>query len=137
MRRGKSLRSEVLRRAFLPALASIRYWSVLIGPGMASFNALMFATALYRTRLVLRAIPALGLVGAPLFIVFVVANMLGLSGPGTLFQGIAVAPFFIWELVVGLWMTFKGFDRSSRILSDANDSSAPAPMAAATTAGVA
>lgn len=121
----------------VPALAAIRYWSVLIGPGMASFNALMFATALYRSRLVPRAIPALGLIGAPLFIAFVVANMLGLSGPGTLWQGIAVAPFFIWELVVGLWMTFKGFDRSARILTGIAGTPAPAPLAATTTAGVA
>lgn len=121
----------------VPALAAIRYWSVLIGPGMASFNALMFATALYRARLVPRAIPALGLAGAPLFIVFVVANMLGLSGPGTLWQAIAVAPFFIWELVVGLWMTFKGFDRSARILTDHGAAATRAPLATTTTAGVA
>ena len=42
-----------------------------------------------------------------------VATMLGLTGPYTVFQGIAVAPFFIWELVIGLWMTFKGFNRDA------------------------
>jgi hypothetical protein len=101
----------------VPALAAIRHWSVVIGPGMASFNALMFATLLYRGRLVPRAIPALGIVGAPLFIAFIVATMLGITGPGTIWQGIAVAPFFIWELVVGLWMTFKGFSRTSPIVA--------------------
>lgn len=100
-----------------PALAAIRFWTVVIGPGMAAFNALMFGTLLYRSRLVPRAIPALGIVGAPLLIAFVVATMLGITGPGTVWQAIAVAPFFIWELVVGLWMTFKGFDRSAPIIA--------------------
>lgn len=99
------------------ALVAVRDWSIVIGPGMASFNALMFATLLYRARLVPRSIPALGLIGAPVFIAYVIGTMLGVTGPGTIFQVIAVAPFFIWELAVGLWMTFKGFDRSSPILA--------------------
>ena len=82
---------------------------------MAAFNALMLGTALYRARLVPRAIPALGIIGAPILITFVIGTILGVPGPGTLFQGIAVMPFFIWELVLGLWLTFKGFNESSPI----------------------
>ena len=99
------------------ALVAIRHWSVVIGPGMAGFNALMFGTLLYRSRLVPRAIPALGIVGAPLIISWVVGTMLGVTGPGTAWQAIAVAPFFFWELIVGLWMTFKGFNRSAPIIA--------------------
>lgn len=110
------------------ALVGVRDWSLVIGPGMASFNALMFGTLLYRARLVPRAIPALGLIGAPLFITFVMGTMLGITGPGTLWQIIAVAPFFIWELLVGLWMTFKGFDRSSPIIAGVTHQTAAAPL---------
>jgi hypothetical protein len=98
-------------------LVAVRDWAIVIGPGMAAFNALVFGTLLYRARLVPRAIPALGIVGAPLLISWVVGTMLGITGPFTVWQGIAVAPFFIWELVVGLWMTFKGFSPSSPIIS--------------------
>lgn len=118
-----------------PALAAIRFWTVLIGPGMAAFNALMFGTLLYRSRLVPRAIPALGIVGAPLLISFVVGTMLGVTGPGTVWQAVAVAPFFFWELVVGLWMTFKGFERSARLL--AVPSPATSTVAVAARAGAA
>ena len=118
-----------------PALAGFRFWSIVIGPGMAGFNALMFATLLYRGRLVPRAIPALGIVGSPLLIGWVAGTMLGLTGPGTVAQGIAVAPFFIWELVVGLWMTFKGFDHASPIVAAA--SAAPSRVALAAEGGVA
>jgi hypothetical protein len=94
-------------------LAAVRDWAMVIGPNMAAFNALMLGTALYKGRLVPRAIPALGLIGAPILITFVIGTILGLTGPGTAFQAIAVMPFFIWELVLGLWLTFKGFNPSS------------------------
>jgi hypothetical protein len=95
------------------ALVAVRDWAMTLGPNMAGFNALMLGTALYRARLVPRAIPALGIVGAPILISYVIGNILGLTGPGTLFQGIAVLPFFTWELVLGLWLTFKGFNESA------------------------
>jgi uncharacterized protein DUF4386 len=97
------------------ALVAIRQWAMAIGPNVAGFNALMLGTALYRARLVPRAIPALGIIGAPLIIAYVIGNILGFTGPGTLFQGIAVFPFFTWELLIGLWMTFKGFNEHSRL----------------------
>ena len=97
------------------ALVGIRQWAMTIGPNMAGFNALMLGTALYRARLVPRAIPALGIMGAPIIIASVIGTIMGVTGPGTLFQGIAVAPFFIWELLIGLWMTFKGFNEHSRL----------------------
>ena len=95
------------------ALVAIRDWAMTIGPNMAAFNALMLGTALYRARLVPRAIPALGLIGAPILISYTIGAILGLTGPGSPFQVVAVMPFFIWELVLGLWLTFKGFNESS------------------------
>jgi hypothetical protein len=97
------------------ALIDVRTWAMVIGGNMAAFNALMLGTALYRARLVPRAIPALGLVGAPILITWVIAMILGLTGPGTPFHVLAVLPFFIWELVLGLWLTFKGFNENSPI----------------------
>jgi Domain of unknown function (DUF4386) len=95
------------------ALVALRHWAMVIGPNMAAFNALMLGTALYRARLVPRPLPALGIIGAPILISYVVLTILGWNLQGTLFQVIAVMPFFIWELVLGLWLTFKGFNESS------------------------
>jgi len=97
------------------ALVAVRNWAILLGSNMAPFNALMLGTALYRARLVPRAIPALGLIGAPILIAWVAAKILGLSEPGTAFHTFAVAPFFFWELALGLWLTFKGFNNDSPI----------------------
>ena len=103
--------------SFVPAglaLVDIRTWAMVIGGNMAAFNALMLGTALYKARLVPRAIPALGIVGAPILITWVIGMILGLTGTGTLFHVIAVMPFFIWELALGLWLTFKGLTSSPR-----------------------
>ena len=101
-------------------LVDVRDWTFILGPVlMAALNALMFGTLLYRGRLVPRAIPVVGLIGAPVAITFVIATMLGYSEFGSTFQGIAGAPFFIWELAVGLWMVFKGFDRKAPVVAAA------------------
>lgn len=100
-------------------LVAVRDWTFVIGPSMASLNALVFGTALFRARLVPRAIPALGIAGAPILMSFVVATMLGLSELGTAFHSIAALPFFFWELAVALWLVFKGFDRHSPIVAAA------------------
>jgi hypothetical protein len=97
------------------ALVAVRNWAIVIGSNMAPFNALMLGTALYRARLVPRWMPALGLVGAPILISFVIGMILGVAQVGTVFHVVAVMPFFIWELVLGLWLTFKGFNENSPI----------------------
>jgi hypothetical protein len=96
-------------------LVAIRTAAMTIGPNMAGFNALMLGTALYRARLVPRWLPALGIVGAPILIGYVVLSILGVHLAGTPFQAVAVFPFFTWELVLGLWLTFKGFNEHSRL----------------------
>jgi hypothetical protein len=97
------------------ALVAVRNWAIVIGSNMAPFNALMLGTALYRARLVPRWMPALGLVGAPILITFVIGMILGVAQVGTPFHVVAVLPFFVWELALGLWLTFKGFNESAPI----------------------
>jgi hypothetical protein len=92
------------------ALVTIRNWSFLFGPGfMACINAVLFGTLLYRSGLVPRIIPTIGLIGAPLLFT---ANMLTLFGHNTQTGGwtmLATVPVATWELSVGFYMTFKGF----------------------------
>ena len=117
-------------------LVGVRDWTFIIGPSlMPGFNALLFATVLYRTRLVPRLIPAMGLVGAPLLIASTTGIILGINELGSTFSVLATVPIFFWELSVGLWMTFKGFNRNAPILaSDTGTATAPAPAATAAAA---
>lgn len=92
------------------ALAAIKEWTFLLGPGlMASVNALCFATILYRSGLVPRWMPTLGLIGAPLLLASSTVTLFGgweqISSTGILFA----LPIAVWEFSVGVYMTVKGF----------------------------
>ena len=108
------------------ALIAVHDWTFLFGPGlMPVLNALLLGTLLYQSRLVPRIIPALGLIGAPLLLSSTLGTMFGINDPQSAWTGIATIPIFLWELSVGLWMTFKGFNPSAPILADL-DPAAPA-----------
>jgi hypothetical protein len=91
----------------------------VLGTGIPALNAFLLGWLMYRSRLVPRAIPVLGLIGAPLFTSWIVGYILGVTEGGTAWHTIGVAPIFVWELSLGLWMTFKGFNRSSPIVAAA------------------
>ena len=95
------------------ALVTSRNWTFLFGPGfMASINAILFGTLLYRSRLVPRAIPTIGLIGAPILLA---ANLLTFFGHNTqtgAWTMLATLPIAAWELSVGFYMTFRGFKPS-------------------------
>jgi hypothetical protein len=55
----------------------------------------------------------LGPIGAPLLLTSVLGRMIGLLPEGSAFDAIALAPIFFWELSVGSWMTFKGFNAAA------------------------
>ena len=95
------------------SLVASRDWTFLFGPGfMACINAVLFGSLLYKSGLVPRFIPMMGLVGAP---VLLTANMLTLFGHNTqagAWTMLATLPVAAWELSVGFYMTFKGFRRT-------------------------
>jgi hypothetical protein len=110
------------------ALVAVKDWTFLMGPGvMPAVNALCFATIMYRTRLVPRWIPIVGLIGAPVLLASSVTTLFGgfdqVSGVATLFA----LPIATWEFSVGVYMTVKGF-RNQTAAINVTDESAPAPV---------
>jgi len=123
------------------ALVAIRDWTFLLGPSLIpGVNALLLGYLMYRSRLVPRLIPTLGLIGGPLLISSAVGTMFGVNDAVSVWSGVALLPIFFWELSLGLWMTFKGFQRSAPLMVEAAaqaaslDSSATAVPAAASIA---
>jgi Domain of unknown function (DUF4386) len=113
------------------ALVAVKQWTFLLGPGlMPAFNAVCLATVLYRSRLVPRIIPTIGLVGAPLLLASFAATLFGafdqVSGPALLFA----LPIAIWEFSLGVWLTVKGFN-ASKVRNEPEVSTAPPVMAMA------
>jgi Domain of unknown function (DUF4386) len=76
---------------------------------MPCMSALLLGTLMYRSGLVPRAIPLLGLIGAPLLIASTIAVLFGRIDQISPWTAIATLPVALWELSLGLWLTFKGF----------------------------
>ena len=83
-------------------------WTFLLSQSlMPAINALLLGSLLYRSRLVPRIIPVLGLIGAPLLICTVVATLFGGFKLGS--PELAALPVAAWELSLGVWLVVKGF----------------------------
>jgi Domain of unknown function (DUF4386) len=102
------------------ALVALHDWTFLLGPGlMPAINALCFATILYRSRLVPRIIPTIGLVGAPLLLIAFTAILFGAFDQVSSPSFFLTLPIAAWEFSVGVYMAVKGFRPSP--ITDAID----------------
>jgi hypothetical protein len=109
------------------SLVALHDWSFLMGPGfMPALNALFLATVMYRFLLVPRWIPMLGFIGAPLLVASSLATMFGGHGQVSDTATLFALPIAAWELSLGVYLTVKGFQRSSLV-----DAPAASPALAA------
>src|ERR687884_513410 len=72
-------------------------------------NALCLGYVMYRSGLVPRILPTLGLIGAPLLLAADVLIFFGVLDRGAAIAAIAAAPVAIWEFSLGVYLTVKGF----------------------------
>jgi uncharacterized protein DUF4386 len=85
-------------------------WTFLLGQSlMPAINALLLGTLMYQSRLVPRLIPVIGLTGAPLQLIAVLATLSGNIEHTSALAHLAAAPLAAWELSLGLWLVIKGF----------------------------
>jgi hypothetical protein len=97
-------------------LAGIYKWTMLLGQTlMPALNALLLGSLLYRSRLVPRILPTLGLVGAPILITSVIVGLFRIDHPITVLAGIGTLPIAAWEFSLGVWLVVKGFNSSPLI----------------------
>ena len=100
------------------SLAALKDWTFLFGPGMiVPFgNGLILGYLMYKSGLVPRWMPWLGLIGGPLLLI---------GNIGVLFDwwdqtgavSILVVPEFLWELFLGIYAAVWGFRKDAPILS--------------------
>ena len=86
------------------------HWAFTLGGSlMPGINAILLGTLLYRSGLVPRVLPMIGLIGAPLHLTAVVLTMFGVVDRVGTVTGIAVIPIALWELSLGVYLIVKGF----------------------------
>ncbi len=104
----------------------------LIGPSfMPAVNAVLLGSLLYQSRLVPRALPLIGLIGAPLLVAADVAVLFGIIGRTSPEAAITALPIALWELSLGLWLVVKGFRPSPILFTDTRDASVTGSIAPA------
>jgi hypothetical protein len=86
------------------------------GTLMPAMNALLLGYLMYRSGLVPRLIPAIGLVGGVLMTSSVIGQILGINEKISVWSLIALLPIFAWELSLGLYMAIKGFKSTSPLM---------------------
>jgi hypothetical protein len=101
-----------------------------LGQGfLPAVNAVLLGAVLYRSRLVPRVLPTLGLVGAPLLLAATGATMFGVVDAISPVTAVAVVPIFLWEFSLGLYLLIKGF-RPSPLTTGSATGHDPAPVTA-------
>ncbi len=91
------------------ALVGTYNWSFMLGQSlMPGLNALLLGTLLYRSGLVARVIPLIGLVGAPIHLTAVVLSFFGVIGQISTWTLLAALPIAAWEFSLGVYLVIKG-----------------------------
>jgi hypothetical protein len=88
-------------------------------------NAVLLGSLLYKSRLVPRALPLLGFVGAVLLVAKFGANLADLSGGFSSTWALVAIPIALWEFSLGVYLIVKGF-RPSPITAGMSATSASA-----------
>jgi Domain of unknown function (DUF4386) len=105
--------------------AAVYKWTFLLSQSlMPGINALLLGSLMYRSRLVPRVIPVMGLIGGPLLIIAVFAMLFGQHSSLTGLAGLPVIPVAAWEFSLGVWLAFKGF-KPSPITAEMDAASTP------------
>lgn len=107
-----------------PALVAMHDWAFLLGPGtIPAVNALLLAPLLLRAGLVPRALPLMGLVGAPLLLAASVGTLFGIIDQVSPVGFLSALLIAAWEIGLGFWLVIKGFnaDAVERLYSPARE----------------
>ncbi len=84
-------------------------WTFLLSQSlMPVINALLLGSLLYRSRLVPRVIPMMGLIGAPILLASVITTMFRTDHQITVLA-LGFLPVAAWEFSLGVWLAVKGF----------------------------
>src|SRR5919108_5787402 len=93
------------------SLVSTYEWAFLFGPGLVvGFgNGLMLGYLMYRSGLVPRRMPMLGLIGGPMLIISFVLILFGVYENGSGPSFLMALPEIVWEASLGIYAAWKGF----------------------------
>ncbi len=115
------------------SLHALHDWTFLLGPGFTDGigTGLILGWLMYRSGLVSPRMALFGVIGGPLLAASGVGVLFGLFHAGSAAQGLMTVPEVIWELFLGLWLTFKGFKAAPVLTAASQEQASTTAYAAA------
>jgi len=93
------------------ALKAIHDWTFMLGPNfMLGLNTIMYSYIFYRSKLVPRFIPVLGIVGSILVFLAAILEMFGVIDQLSTWGGVLALPVALNEMILAIWLIVKGFN---------------------------
>lgn len=94
-------------------LKAVHDWTFLLGPlFMLGINTMMYSYIFYKTKLVPRFIPILGMTGATLVFICALLVMFGVIQQVSVWGAILALPVAANEMILAVWLIVKGFNVS-------------------------
>ncbi|MDO7908186.1 DUF4386 domain-containing protein [Paenibacillus sp. JX-17] len=104
-------------------LKAIHDWTFMLGPlFMLGINTMMYSYIFYKSRLLPRFIPILGMSGAVLVFICALLVMFGVIKQVSFWGGILALPVAANEMILAVWLLIKGFNESAWTSLSANKS---------------
>ncbi|AJI20915.1 DUF4386 domain-containing protein [Priestia megaterium] len=95
-------------------LKAIHDWTFLLGPNiMLGINTMMYSYIFYRSKLVPRFIPILGMIGATLVFIAGLLEMFDVFSQLSVWGAILSLPVAANEMILAVWLIVKGFSESA------------------------
>ncbi|RKP58199.1 DUF4386 domain-containing protein [Cohnella endophytica] len=95
-------------------LKAIHDWTFLLGPlFMLGINTMMYSYIFYKSKLLPRFIPILGMTGAALAFICALLVMFGVIEQISAWGAILAMPIAANEMILAVWLIVKGFNKSA------------------------
>lgn len=86
------------------------HWTFALGQSfLPGINAVLLGSLMYKSRLVPRVLPLIGLIGAPIIFASVLAKYFGIYDELSVWSLLGALPIAVWEFSLGVYLTVKGF----------------------------
>ena len=95
-------------------LKAIHDWTFLLGPNfMLGINTMMYSYIFYKSKLLPRFIPILGMIGSTLVFLAASLEMFGVISQISTWGFMLSLPIFANEMILAVWLIVKGFNVSA------------------------
>ncbi|WML48422.1 DUF4386 domain-containing protein [Neobacillus sp. PS3-34] len=95
-------------------LKAVHDWTFLLGPNfMLGINTMMYSYIFYKSKLVPRFIPILGMTGAALVFMASLLEMFGVIQQVSFWGAMLSLPVAANEMILAVWLIVKGFNESA------------------------